>query len=67
MKRPSYTVAFRDWSIALNDWVWTCVDGTMPPDAALLWKELVEVAPGVVRWQPHSKPESRIINRAEGG
>jgi hypothetical protein len=67
MKRPTYTVAFRDWSVPLGGWIWTCVDGKMPPGAALQWKELVEVAPGVKKWQPHSSPEMRIIRRAEGG
>jgi hypothetical protein len=66
-RRPTYTVAMRDWSVPLGEWIWTCVGGTMPPEAALQWRELVEVAPGVVRWQPHSRPEMRIIQRAEGG
>jgi hypothetical protein len=56
----------RDWSVALDQWIWVATDGTMPPEAALQWRELVEVAPGVVRWQAHSRPETRIIQRAEG-
>ncbi len=63
MKRATYTVAMRDYSIPLEDWIWTCVDGTMPPDAALLWKQLVVVEPGVVRWEAHSQLETRIIQR----
>jgi hypothetical protein len=50
MKRPSWTVAMRDWSVALDQWIWVATDGTMPPQAALEWRELVETAPGVKRW-----------------
>jgi hypothetical protein len=57
----------RDYSWTLG-WIWVCVPGsTPPPEAALQWKELVVVAPGVVEWQPHSRPEERVIHRAEEG
>jgi hypothetical protein len=49
MRRPTYTVAMRDWSVKLGEWVWVATDGTMPPQPALLWRELVETAPGAKR------------------
>jgi uncharacterized protein YebE (UPF0316 family) len=62
--RPSYTLAFRDYSWTLG-WIWVCVPGSeVPPEAALQWKKLVKVGPGVVEWQAHSKPEDRVIRRA---
>jgi hypothetical protein len=65
-KRPTYTVAMRDYSWTLG-WIWVCVPGSAPPrQPALLWKELVVVAPGVVKWACHSQPEERVIRRAEG-
>jgi hypothetical protein len=54
----------RDYSVPLGDWIWVATDGQMPPQAALLWKQLIVVGPGVVEWQPHSKPEATIIERA---
>jgi hypothetical protein len=51
MKRPTYTVAMRDWSPNLGDWIWVATDGTRPPQAALQWRELVETTPGAKRWQ----------------
>jgi hypothetical protein len=63
-KGPSYTLAFRDYSWTLG-WLWVCVPGTSPPpEAALQWMQLVETAPGIKRWQPHSKPEARVIRRS---
>jgi hypothetical protein len=41
----------RDWSVALGEWIWVATDGTMPPQAALQWRELVETAPGVKQLQ----------------
>jgi hypothetical protein len=35
MKRPSYTVAMRDWSIELDAWVWVATDDTPPTRVAV--------------------------------
>jgi hypothetical protein len=50
-RQPTYTVAMRDWSVPLGEWIWTCVDGTPPPRPALEWRELVVVGPGVKVWR----------------
>jgi hypothetical protein len=64
-KRASYTLAMRDYSWTLG-WIWVCVPGSaVPPEAALQWMQLVETSPGIKRWQPHSKAEAQVIERAK--
>jgi hypothetical protein len=56
-KRPSWTTAVRDYSVPLGDWIWVATDGTMPPQAALQWAELVETAPGIKEWKSLQRGE----------
>jgi hypothetical protein len=55
--KPTYTLAFRDYSWTLG-WIWVCVPGTSPPpQTALQWAELVETAAGIKEWKSLQRGE----------
>jgi hypothetical protein len=67
-KRASYTVAMRDWSPALDSWLWVCVPSAAPPrQPALQWAELTSPAPGVKVWRKTTRPEQRVIDARKRG